>query len=34
MKEREVTLSKENATLKRYKSCFVSKSEYVVNWSR
>ena len=29
MKEREVSLSKENATLKRYKSCFASNSKYL-----
>lgn len=30
MKEREVTLTKENATLKRYKRCFASNTKYVV----
>ena len=29
MKEKEVALSKENATLKRYKSCFASNSVYL-----
>lgn len=34
MKEREVALSKENATLKRYKRCFASNTKYVVKlWS-